>query len=44
MENDIPSKWKPKDGKQCGGSSRNLKIDLTYDPAILPLDIYTQRK
>ena len=31
-------------GKQYGGSSKNLKIDLTYDPAILPLDIYTQRK
>ena len=27
-------------GKQCGGSSKKLKIDLPYDPAIALLGIY----
>ena len=27
-------------GKQCGGPSKNLKIELPYDPAITLLGIY----
>ena len=32
--------WCRCSGKQCGGSSKNLKIDLSYDPAIALLGIY----
>ena len=32
--------WSSHSGKQCGGSSKKLKIDLPYDPAIARLGIY----
>ena len=32
--------WCSCSGKQCGGSSKKLKIDLAYDPAIALLGIY----
>ena len=32
--------WCSRSGKQCGGSSKKLKIDLAYDPAIALLGIY----
>ena len=32
--------WCGRSGKQCGGSSKKLKIDLRYDPAIALLGIY----
>ena len=32
--------WCSHSGKQCGGSSKKLKIDLAYDPAIALLGIY----
>ena len=32
--------WCSHSGKQCGGSSKKLKIDLPYDPAIALLGIY----
>ena len=32
--------WCSHSGKQCGGSSKKLKIDLPYDPAVALLGIY----
>ena len=36
-------KWCSHYGKQYGSSSKKLKIELPYDPAILLLDIYPER-
>lgn len=33
-------KWYSQCGKQCGGSSKKVKIELLYDPAILLLGLY----
>ena len=33
-------KWCSHSGKMCGGSSKELKMDLPYDPAIALLGIY----
>ena len=32
--------WCSHSGKQCGGSSKQLKIEIPYDPAIALLGIY----
>ena len=35
--------WCSHYGEQYGGFSKELKIELLYDPAIPPLDIYTDK-
>ena len=35
--------WYNHHGKQYGGSSKKLKIELLYDPAILLLSIYPKK-
>ena len=34
--------WCSRCGKPCGGSSKKLKIELSYDPAIALLGIYSK--
>ena len=35
--------WCSHDGKQYGSSSKKLKTELPYDPAILLLEIYPEK-
>ena len=40
----VNVKWYSHCGKQYGGSSKKLKIELPYDPKIPLMDIYTPKE